>query len=428
MHSKTHQLSHKTQNPPPKILLIVLDGLTDRGKRTPLSEAKHPNLDRMAAEGITGQFFSIGRGVKPGSDTAHLSIFGYEPKKYYEGRGIYETLGAGIALQNGDVCFRADAATVDDKMNILDRRAGRDDYRLGELFELLNRMKLNSVFDTTAGKRLDDVEIIARHTTEHRGVIVIRGAHLSSKITNTDPHTLTEVQKSHALDHTDEAHRTASIVNYLTKKSHELFSKSAANQDRIRLGKKPANMLLLRGAGMYEQTIPFGKKYGLRAACVAGGALYKGIARDLGMDIIDVAGADATIRTNLKGKASAAIDALKAHDFVFAHIKGADACGHDGDFAAKKKFIERVDREFFPKIMDLGAITVVLSDHSTPVSLKDHSADPTAIIIHGDCMRPDSVKKFDEFAVMAGGLGIVCGKELMPILLDFIGMSEMYGE
>lgn len=411
-----------------KCLLVVLDGLTDRGKKTPLSSAKHPNLDALAREGISGQFFSIARGVKPGSDTAHLSILGYDPEKYYEGRGVYEDLGAGIELQPGDVCFRANATTVDDKMNIIDRRAGRDDYRLGELFDLINLMKLKDVFDTTHGKLLDDVEVIARHTTEHRGVIVLRGRDLSKKITNTDPHTLTEVQKSHALDSTEEAHRTASIINHLTKKIYEIFSKSPVNQDRIKRGKRPANMLLLRGAGMYEETVPFKEKYGLIAACVAGGALYKGIARDIGMNIIDVAGTDATVNTNLSGKANAAIDALKSHDFVFAHIKGADSCGHDGDFAKKKNFIERVDKEFFGKIKDIGAVIVVVSDHSTPVSVKDHTADPTVILIRGEPVRPDSVKKFDEFAAMQGGLGIVRGKELMPMILDLINKSKMYGE
>lgn len=411
-----------------KCLLIVLDGLTDRGKKTPLSSAKHPNLDKLAREGINGQFFSIARGVKPGSDTAHLSIFGYDPEKYYDGRGVYENLGAGIELQQGDVCFRADAATVDDKMKIIDRRSGRDDYRLAELFELINLMKLKDVFDTTHGKLLDDVEVIARHTTEHRGVIVLRGKHLSKKITNTDPHTLTEVQKSHALDNTDAAHRTASIVNHLTKKIYEIFSKSPINQDRIKKGKRPANILLLRGAGMYEETEPFKEKYGLSAACVAGGALYKGVARDIGMNIITVLGADATVNTNLAGKANAAISALKSHDFVFAHIKGADSCGHDGDFEKKKKFIERVDKEFFSKINDVDAVIVVVSDHSTPVSIKDHTADPTVILIHGEPVRPDSVKTFDEFAAMQGGLGIVAGRELMPMILDLINKSKMYGE
>ncbi len=411
-----------------KILLIVLDGLTDRGKKTPLSSARHPNLDRLAREGISGQFFSIGRGIKPGSDVAHLSILGYDPKKYYEGRGVYEDLGAGVELQHGDVCFRANAATVNDKFKIIDRRAGRDGYRLAELFELINMMKINDVFDTTNGKMLDDVEVIARHTTEHRGVVVLRGKNLSAKITSTDPHTLTEVQKSHALENTDEAHRTASVINHLTRKVYEIFSKSPVNQDRLKKGKRPANMLLLRGAGMYEETVSFRQKYGLGAACIAGGALYKGIARDVGMNVIDVKGADATVRTNLGGKARAAIDALKTHDFVFVHIKGADACGHDGDFLAKKKFVERFDKEFFAKIRGVNAIKAVLSDHSTPVSVKDHTADPTVILIHGEPVRPDSVKKFDEFSAMHGGLGIVNGKELMPMLLDLINKSKMYGE
>ncbi len=428
MQSKIRSLPLSAFRTSSKILLVVLDGLTDRGKKTPLSSAKHPNLDALAKEGITGQFFSIGRGIKPGSDVAHLSILGYDPKKYYEGRGVYENLGAGIELQHGDVCFRANAATVDDKMNILDRRAGRDDYRLAELFGLLDGMRLDEIFDTTNGKRFDNIEIIARHTTEHRGVLILRGRHMSHHITNTDPHTQTEIQKSHALDKTEEAHRTASIVNHLTKKIYEIFSKSPVNQDRIKKGKKPANMLLLRGAGMYEETEPFSKKYRLSAACVAGGALYKGVARDIGIDVIDVPGADATTSTNLTGKAKAIVSAFKTHDFVFAHIKGCDSCGHDGNFGKKKKFIERIDKEFFGEIKKINAVIAVLSDHSTPVTVKDHTADSTPILIHGDAVRPDSIKKFDEFAVMQGGLGIVNGKELMPMLLDLINKSKMYGE
>jgi 2,3-bisphosphoglycerate-independent phosphoglycerate mutase len=173
------------------------------------------------------------------------------------------------------------------------------------------------------------------------------------------------------------------------------------------------------------------ERFGISAACVAGGALYKGVAKYVGMDIINAKGATGDAKTDLKAKAKAAIEACKSHDFVFLHVKAVDSFSHDGNFKAKVKMLEKIDKELvgeLRKAADKNGIYVIITgDHSTPCIRKAHSGHEVPIVIYGKNERKDSVKKFDEMSCMAGGMGHLKGSDLMKIMLNLIEKGKMYG-
>jgi 2,3-bisphosphoglycerate-independent phosphoglycerate mutase len=398
-----------------KALLVVMDGLGDRGKETPLAKAATPNLDKIAPGSSMGLMFTLNPGKLPGSDTAHLSIFGYDPEKYYKGRGPFEALGAGVDLKHGDVSFRANLCTIDDKMVILDRRAGRADYGMDKIYATLDNMKI------------EDITIRAIHTVEHRGAVVFSGPGLSAGVSNTDPHEVNE-PVSQAKASAPDGEKIARIMNAFTKKAYDLLKDHPANKERIAKGLKPANMAVLRGAGLFEQVPSVTDRFGIKAICVAGGALYKGVAKFVGMDVVNVPGATGTGTTDLNSKAKTVLDAADKYDLVFCHIKGTDSAGHDGNFDAKKKMIERTDAEFFSKVIGKFETIVITGDHSTPVDAKRHTADPAPILFWNANCRPDGRTKFTELNCAGGSVGQLTGTQLMHLILDYIGKEHMFGE
>ncbi|MFQ6051418.1 MAG: 2,3-bisphosphoglycerate-independent phosphoglycerate mutase [Candidatus Hydrothermarchaeota archaeon] len=399
-----------------RIIVVVVDGMGDRpiDGKTPLQYANTPNIDLLCREGITGQMNTITPGIVPGSDTGHLAIFGYDPYKTYPGRGVFEALGAGIKLEEGDVAFRCNLATVDEKLNVVDRRAGR----------IKDGKKIVEEID---GMEINGVEIILKSTTEHRCSLVLRGENLSNKISDVDPHSETKIWKSKALENTHEARRTADIINKLVEESYKILKDHPINKEREKEGKLPANILLPRGAGKYVEIESIKEKWGFKASCIAGGALYKGVARYLGASIIDVRGATGRLDTNLHAKVDAALKSAEQYEYTFLHIKGCDNASHDGDFRAKAEMISRIDEEVVSKLIDFDGYVLITADHSTPVFVKRHTSDPVPILFHGEDVRRDSVELFDEISVVHGGLGTLRGIDLMPIVSDYIGYYKMYG-
>ncbi|NYZ74363.1 2,3-bisphosphoglycerate-independent phosphoglycerate mutase [Candidatus Micrarchaeota archaeon] len=393
-----------------KAILLVIDGLGDLPTpKTPLQAAKKPNLDKLAKDGITGMLAPVGRFIVPGSDTSHLQMLGYDPEIYYCGRGPLEALGVGVALEEGDVAFRANLATVKNG-KVIDRRAGRIDTATA------------ATLAKYVPKEIDGVQIIFKTSVEHRGALVLRGPGLSCCVSDTDPHSPGAIHECQPLDDSPEPKKTSDIVNKFTKLAMEALSKAPENSKRD----KPANAILVRGAGSYRKPPSFHERFGLYAACIAGGALYRGVATFMGMDLVMVPGATGDRNTDIAAKAKAAVKALGEYDFVFMHVKGCDSAGHDGDFAAKKRMIERIDREAIPLLAESGACLVITGDHSTPVSLKAHSGHEVPIIVHGG-ERKDDVRKFDELSCAKGGLGHVKGRHIMPLILNITGRAEKYG-
>ena len=239
-------MSAKSSNGKNKAILLICDGLGDRpsvGGRTPLQAADTSNIDKISEEGINGLMDVISPGIVPGSDTAHLSLFGYDPYTFYPGRGVFEALGADMELHEGDVAFRANFATVDEKMRIVDRRAGRKGSK--ELASVLN------------GLEIDGVKIALENTTEHRCALVMKGDNISRYVSDVDTHVAGSiVRECEPIKEGEAALRTAAIVNKFVRMSHELLNGHPENGARIENGEPPANIILLRGAGSYEMVTP----------------------------------------------------------------------------------------------------------------------------------------------------------------------------
>jgi len=391
-----------------KIILIIIDGLADEplkelGGGTPLEAAKTPHLDFMAANGINGlvEPFKLPWEEYPTSETAHLGLFGYQ--KYFLGRGPYEAAGIGLELAEGDVALRANFATIDRHFKIIDRRAGR----ISETRALIKSLD---------GIVIDGVKFLVKKSYGHRVVIVLKGKGLSARISDSDPRRVgVHILRIVPLEKSPEAKFTAEVLNKFLNQAHQKLENHPLNEKRRKEGKQPANFLLTRGAGQLKKVPSFKKKYGLKAVCFAGGKLYQGIARILGMTVRKVKGANGFPQTNLEGKIKGAKAALKKFDFVFVHIKAADTLAEDGDFLGKKRFIEKIDKSLKPLLSLKETLVVVTADHATSSKAKKHCLLPVPLLIFGN--GKDGVERFSERACQEGRLGKIKGVDLMPKIL-----------
>ncbi len=393
-----------------KILFIVLDGLGDKpirefGNKTPLEKADTPNLDYLAKNGICGLMSPHYTRALPTSEEGHFSLFGYDPKIYKMKRGIFTAMGAGMKLKKGDVALRGNFGTVDEKLNMIDRRAGR----IKETQPLIKSLN---------GMVIDNVKFLLKQAGEHRVGIILRGKGLSSNISDGDPHygkLGKKAKKIIPLDNSREAKFTAEVLNKFLARAHNILKAHPLNEKRKQRGLPVANYILIRGASSLHRIPSFKERYHLRSCCIAGKILYKQIGKILGMRLINVKGANGLVSTNIKGKIQAAKKALKNYDFVFLHIKATDSLAEDGNFLGKKRFIEKIDKHIKPLLKLKDVLIVVTSDHSTCCSLKRHCSEPIPILVYGD--GRDFVDRFSEKACRKGKLGRFAQLKLMSKLL-----------
>ena len=398
-----------------KVVLAVADGVGDRpceilGGKTPLEYASTPNLDKLASSGTTGIMDVLGAGIPIGTDLGHMILFGYGPEDY-PGRGPIEAFGREIELQAGDVAFRSNFATVNNKLCVVDRRAGRIRKSTNLLAESLN------------GIEIDGIKIIFKEATEHRAVLILRGPGLSSNITDTDPKVAgidVDYKKCKSKDNKPESVFTAEILNKFLLKAHEILSKHPVNLERVNQGLLPANFILTRGAGIMPNIEKISDKLNLKGACVAAEGTVLGVARLAGFTPLTSDTMTGNIDTDVYAKAKMTIEALKEHDFVLVNLKATDLFGHDGNPEKKSKAVEVFDK-FIGLLLEANLENTIISvaaDHSTPCERMEHSGDPVPILIAGPGIRQDRVTKFDEISCSYGGLGRIKGKDLSNTLYD----------
>ena len=406
-----------------KVLFLVLDGISDRPCEaldglTPLAAARTPVLDRIAGEGVCGIMDTIAPGIRPGSDTSHLALLGYPPQEYYTGRGPLEAEGTGISMTAGMIGFRCNFATVDADGLVIDRRAGRIS-RTEPLSEAirdgvdLSGLGLGFEFKSGAG---------------HRAALALTGEGLGDKVSSNDPKG--EGVRPPAVqpctnDPADA--KTAEACNEFIRQSAEVLSDHPANTRRVEEGLAPANFLLIRGAGKMGAFPPFSERYELSGSVVSAATLISGIGKVVGLEHIPVPGTTGSVDSDLNAKVRAALGELDRKEFVLMNIKGADEAGHDGKGIQKRDFIEVIDAALEPLLTLSETLLVVCADHSTPCSIKDHSADPVPVVIRGPGVRTDRTTRFDEISCAEGGLHRIRGCDLMPIALDLINKSHKYG-
>lgn len=376
---------------PTRIVLLVIDGLgglpEPKTGKTELETAKTPNLDKLAAAGVSGFADPVSPGITPGSSPAHLALFGYDPVTSNIGRGVLEAVGVDFDLQPGDVVARGNFCTVDKAGSITDRRAGRiSSEKCVELCRLLD------------GAVIENVKVLVRPVKEHRFVVVFRGRGLSAELGDSDPQQTGVLPKAVTVL-TPAAAGTARVANQFLAKAKVILS-----------GHFPANMILLRGFSRRPGWPTMGEIYKLTPVAVASYPMYRGLARLVGMDVLSTGSSlDEEFRTLALN--------YERYDFFFLHIKGADSAGEDGDFARKVAVIEELD-SLLPRLTALNPdVLVVTGDHSTPALLKAHSWHPVPVLLSSRWCRPDKVKKFSESACIAGGLGRFPAMEIMPLAM-----------
>ena len=406
-----------------KILFIVLDGVSDRpcpefGGLTPLAAAKTPVLDRLAREGICGIMDTIAAGVRPGSDTAHLALLGYNPYTYYTGRGPLECVGTGISMEPGMIGFRCNYATVSPDGIITDRRAGR----------IHDTTSLSTAIQEGVDLSKYGVTFTFRSGAGHRASLALKGEGLGHCVSSNDPKKDgVPPQNIQPLRQTAGDEKTADICNEFIRQSRKILFEHATNKERLTKGLNPANIVLMRGAGEMGHFEPFSKKYGITGSVIAAATLVNGIGTVVGLPLVPVQGITGSQDSNIPGKIAAAIAELNTRDFVLVNIKGADESGHDGLAEQKRNFITKTDTALAP-LLDLHhCIIVVCADHSTPCTIKDHSADPVPVLIHGEGVRVDDVTTFDECSCAHGGLNRITGAALLPTALDLINKAHKFG-
>ena len=406
-----------------KILFLVLDGISDRpcpalGGKTPLSAARKPVLDKLAAEGICGIMDTIAPGVRPGSDTAHLALLGYDPYKYYTGRGPLECVGTGIDMKAGMIGFRCNYATIDPQGKVTDRRAGR----------IHDTEALSKAIQEGVDLSKFGVKFIFRSGAGHRAALALEGEGLSHCVSSNDPKkegvaplTVRAVRKG------EKEEKTAAVCNEFVKQSTKILFDHPVNKERLKKGENPANVVLMRGAGEMGDFEPFQKKYEMSGSVISAASLITGIGKAVGLPHVEVPGITGSQNSNIKGKVDAAINELKTKDFVLMNIKGADESGHDGLFGQKKAFIDKIDPLLEPLLGLNDTVIIITGDHSTPCCIKDHSADPVPILIRGDGVRTDDVFHYDEFSCAKGGLCRIRGVDPLHIALDLINKAHKFG-
>lgn len=406
-----------------KILFLVLDGLADRPcpelrDLTPLEAANRPNLDRLAREGVCGIMDTIAPGIRPGSDTAHLTLLGYDPHTCYTGRGPLECEGTGISMEPGMIGFRCNYATVSPEGLVTDRRAGR----------IHDTAALSKAIEEGVDLSKFGIEVVFRSGAGHRAALAFKGEGLGHCVSSNDPKKdLVAPPAIHPLQDLQRDQKTADACNEFVRQVQEILPSHPANREREKQGLVPANFVLMRGAGVMGRFEPFGNKYGMEGSVIAAASLVAGIGHAAGLNYVPVEGITGSIDTNIRGKIAAAVQELKKHDFVLVNIKGADESGHDGLALQKKAFIEKTDAELAPLLDLKDTIIVVCADHATPCSIRDHSADPVPVIIHGEGVRTDDVTEYGERTCAKGGLCRITGFGLLPIALDLVNRAQKYG-
>jgi len=390
-----------------KLALVVLDGLGDLATReqgyvTPLEAARTPNLDALSKDSAQGRMIPLAPGLTPGSGPGHLGLFGYDPLEVQVGRGVIEALGLGMELKPGDVCARANFATLDAKGIVTDRRAGRIPT---ETCEKLCRMLSAKV------KKLGETEVLITPGKEHRFVVVFRGKGLEGPLTDADPN-------REGLPIPTVKPRDAKSAGQ--KKVAKLIADFYKAALPILADQKPANGFLMRGIAHQPEIPLFEERYQLKPAALAVYPMYKGLAQLVGMKKIE---GPQTIKEQFE-RYLAEYDNF---DFFFIHFKYTDKYGEDGNFAAKTKAVEEFDAALPILLSKRPDVLAITGDHSTPCALRGHSWHPQPVLLNSTTSGSDKLERFTETGANTGSLGVFEAKYLIRLMQANARMFDKFG-
>jgi len=396
-----------------KYLILIGDGMADRplkelGGKTPLMAARTPHMDALAQQGELGLARTIPKGLPKGSEIANLSIFGYNPKRYYTGRGPLEAASIGIKLGPEDCAFRLNLVTLEavkGSVIMQDYSAGHiSTEEGGAIIRDLDKKLGNSIFRFYPG-------------VSYRHLLVWKGK--GERIKTTPPHDITSQEIGAYLPAGDGA---PELIKLMTE-TQMLLNEHPVNRTRRQQGKREANAAWPWGQGRAPQMPSFVERFGLNGGVISAVDLIKGIGIYAGLRVITVPGATGYLDTDYQGKAEYALQALEKDDFVYLHVEAPDEASHNGDLDAKIAAIEAFDEKVVGTIckgmQHKGDHRImVLPDHPTPLELKTHTDDPVPFLIYDSTKkRPSGTKGFNEQAAVESGIVIDEGYKLMERFL-----------
>lgn len=396
-----------------KYVVVLGDGMADRpiaelGDQTPLAYAETPTMDQLAAVSEIGMVHTIPDGMKPGSDTANLSVLGYNPRIYYSGRSPLEALSIGVDMKDTDIALRCNLVTLsEEEENYEDRTI--IDHSSGEISTADAAVLLDAVRE---GLENETYKFYVGTSYRHL-LIWDRG----EVVELTQPHDVLGQTLGQYLPED-------AVLREMMKKSYDILVNHPINVERKKKGLNPANSCWFWGAGTKPALSSFEEKTHLKGAMISAVDLLKGIAVGASMKVIEVEGANGGLNTNYEGKAQAAIDVLtkEGYDFAYIHVEAPDEMGHQGSVERKVKAIEYLDSRVIKPVKEgLEAAgedfrMLVLPDHPTPICMRTHSSDSVPYLLYDSTDLQQHDWKYNEAEGESSGNYVACGHEIIDYL------------
>lgn len=384
-----------------KYIIMLCDGMADEpleklGGMTPLEAAETPNMDRLAPVSEIGMVRTVPEGMSPGSDTANLSVIGYDPREYYTGRSPLEALSIGVDMQPEDVSFRCNVVTLsEEEENYEDKKIldhSSDEISTEEAAVLVEALK--------EGLKREGYEFYVG--TSYRHLLIWKNGEV---VELTAPHDILTKRIGEYLPKDP-------VLRDMMKKSYEILEHHPINEARREKGLNPANSAWFWGAGTRPALTSFEEKNHLKGAMISAVDLLKGIAVGAGMDNIIVEGANGGLHTNYSGKAQAAAEALiqKPYDFVYIHVEAPDEMGHQGSIENKIKAIEHIDQYIIGPVTEklkkagVDFRMLVLPDHPTPIRVRTHTGDPVPYMLYDSTEAHEGAAAYNEKTGQKSGI------------------------
>ena len=397
-----------------KYLVILGDGMADRpieslGGKTPLEFAQTPKMDELAAKGEIGMVHTIPDGMKPGSDTANLSVLGYDPRKFYSGRSPLEALSIGVPMKETDIALRCNLVTLSEEEDVYEERTIID-HSTGEISTEECAVLLDAV-----RRELESDCFHFYVGTSYRHCLIWEHGEVTELV---QPHDVLGQKIGDKLPENE-------ALRAMMKKSYDILVNHPINRARREKGLNPANSCWFWGAGTKPALYPFKERARVTGAMISAVDLLKGIAVGTSMKVITVEGANGGLDTNYEGKAQAAVNALTKDgcDFVYVHLEGPDEMGHQGSVERKVTAIERMDARIIKPIAEGLAAAgedfrmVILPDHPTPICIRTHTADDVPYLLYDSTKELAGDWHYNEREAEQSGNRIAEGHKLIDHLL-----------
>lgn len=404
-----------------KYIVVLGDGMADEplaelGGKTPLSVADTPNMVKIAPLSEIGMVKTIPDGMSPGSDTANLSVLGYDPKQYYTGRSPLEALSIGVDMLADDVAIRTNIVTLEEsdkpyeELKIIDHSSGEITTEEAEV--LLNYLKEQFAEQLSEEEK---AQFAYYKGVSYRHLLIWSKGKV---VELTPPHDILGRVVGEYLPENP-------YLKHMMKLSYEILKNHPINLKRKAEGKNPANSIWFWGAGTRPCLDDFTEKFNIKGSMISAVDLLKGIAVGANMNNIDVEGATGTLDTNYEGKSEAAIKELLENqsDFVYIHVEASDEMGHQGSIEKKITAIEYLDKRIIGPVkeaLDKAGIDyrmLVLPDHPTPICIRTHSRTPVPYMLYDSTGTVHYTDFYDEAHAEETGVFIDEGYKLMNRLL-----------